>query len=448
MVRDLAFGSDDRLAAVTPTGELLLWDLGDLASGPRRLRVHGTGQVVSVAFSSVDDSIVTGAASGELRHVMPSADPPIGPPFLALPALDYDGRSVESLDIAVEGSRAVTVDPSGRVVVWDLDGHPPLGPELAPGREYDRLATMTDGSILTADPEGVYVVDAGDGHLVSQAAVDGVTALGTGPSGWAVGTEAGEVLVPSGTDGALRPIAAIPAQPVVGLAALPDGGWAAAAASSKVGGGGTVTVLRGTGERRDVDLNAIPTSIIADGESLFVGDMSGAIHVLSAADPARPARLVQAHPYDIGSMALSPDGSTLATGSDDRTIALWDVGADGGLTERTRLRGHEERVRSLAFSPDGAWLASAGEEPAVRLWNLEVGAPVGDPITLPGGLPVVAFVPGADRQLVVAANRLDRWDMRPEQWPHIACGLIGTRRLVDAERERYLGGEQPAATCS
>ena len=146
-------------------------------------------------------------------------------------------------------------------------------------------------------------------------------------------------------------------------------------------------------------------------------------------------------------MALSPDGTTLATGSDDRSIALWEIGADGGLTERKRLRGHEERVRSLAFSPDGAWLASAGEEPAVRLWNLAAEAPVGDPITVADRSPVVAFVPGADRQLLVADGRLARWDMRAEQWPQIACRLIGTRRLVDAERVRYLGGEQPAATC-
>ena len=417
IVRDLAFGSDDRLAAVTPDGGFLLWDLGDLASGPRRLRVHGTGQVVSVAFSSVDDSIVTGAASGELRRVVPSAEPPIGPPLLALPALDYDGRSVEPLDIAVEGSRAVSVDPSGRVVVWDLEGRPPLGPELAPGRLYDRLETMPDPSVLTADREGVYVVDARDGHIVSQAAVDGVTALGSGPSGWAVGTGAGEVLVPSGTDGALRPIAGIPEQPVVGLAALPDGGWAA------VGKGGTVAVLRGTGERRDVDLAATPTAIVGDGEWLFVGDMDGAIHVLSAADPGRPERLVQAHPYDIGSMALSPDGSTLATGSDDRTIALWDVSADGGLTERTRLRG-QGAGPFAHLSPDGAWLASGGEEHAVRLWNLAAGAPVATRCRTDGpgrGVP-------ADRDLPPRA----RGSRRP-------C----PRRTATRRRRRWPWGSRP-----
>jgi WD40 repeat protein len=54
---------------------------------------------------------------------------------------------------------------------------------------------------------------------------------------------------------------------------------------------------------------------------------------------------------------FSADGSTLATGGDDRSVILWDV--PGGCMLH-RLEGHAEVVTSIAFSPDGNFLASAG----------------------------------------------------------------------------------------
>ena len=70
-------------------------------------------------------------------------------------------------------------------------------------------------------------------------------------------------------------------------------------------------------------------------------------------------------------MSISPDGSTLAGGSGDGSIRLWDV-ASG--EEKAVLAGHTASVRSLSFSPwDGRFLASAGDDGRVRLWELELG---------------------------------------------------------------------------
>ena len=55
------------------------------------------------------------------------------------------------------------------------------------------------------------------------------------------------------------------------------------------------------------------------------------------------------------SVAFSPDGRTLATGSDDKTARLWEV-ASG--KEIATLRGHEFRVYFVAFSPGGRTLAT------------------------------------------------------------------------------------------
>jgi WD40 repeat protein len=58
----------------------------------------------------------------------------------------------------------------------------------------------------------------------------------------------------------------------------------------------------------------------------------------------------------VNSVAFSPDGRLLASGSWDNTIRLWDA-ASGALL-RT-LEGHTNTVLSVAFSPDGRLLASA-----------------------------------------------------------------------------------------
>src|SRR5438105_11784011 len=56
------------------------------------------------------------------------------------------------------------------------------------------------------------------------------------------------------------------------------------------------------------------------------------------------------HDRTVLSMAYSPDGKTLASGSEDKTIKLWDVQSG---KELATLRGHTERVLSVAYSPDG-----------------------------------------------------------------------------------------------
>jgi WD40 repeat protein len=67
------------------------------------------------------------------------------------------------------------------------------------------------------------------------------------------------------------------------------------------------------------------------------------------------------------SVALSPDGSTLAAADSDGTVSLWDL-ATGQAT--ATLFGHTEHVWSVAFSPDGHTLAAGSMDGTVRLWAL------------------------------------------------------------------------------
>lgn len=79
-----------------------------------------------------------------------------------------------------------------------------------------------------------------------------------------------------------------------------------------------------------------------------------------------PTILLAGHTEEVYSIAFSPDGSRIATGGNDNTIAIWDAATGERLLV---LRGHTEYVKGLAWSPDGSVLASASGDRTVRLWD-------------------------------------------------------------------------------
>jgi dipeptidyl aminopeptidase/acylaminoacyl peptidase len=66
-------------------------------------------------------------------------------------------------------------------------------------------------------------------------------------------------------------------------------------------------------------------------------------------------------------VAFSPDGKQIVSGSEDKTIKLWDATA-GGLQKT--LAGHSGRVTAVAFSPDGKQIASGSDDNTIKLWDV------------------------------------------------------------------------------
>ena len=119
------------------------------------------------------------------------------------------------------------------------------------------------------------------------------------------------------------------------------------------------------GHRGDV----LAVAFSPDGRTLASGSRDRTIRLWDT-ETGQHKQTLDEHTSGVTCLSFSPDGSTLASGSWDHTIRLWD--AKTGQPLQT-LEEHTDGVRSVVFSPDGRTLASGGYDNILRLWDTETG---------------------------------------------------------------------------
>lgn len=108
-------------------------------------------------------------------------------------------------------------------------------------------------------------------------------------------------------------------------------------------------------------------AISPDGQSLAAGSKE-VVRLCPLRDP-KECRTLTVKPGFVRALAWSPDGRLLATGT-YQSVQLWEP--ESGAMQR-QLKGHRSYVTGAAFSPDGRFLATSSEDETARIWDLSTG---------------------------------------------------------------------------
>src|SRR5207245_7395590 len=123
----------------------------------------------------------------------------------------------------------------------------------------------------------------------------------------------------------------------------------------------------------------------------------------AAAPTADVAQTLQGHSELVYSVAFSPDGKFIATGSFDKTAKLWGAATGKEVKTYGGPAGHQKLVLNLAFSPDGRTLATCGEDNTVKLWDVPAVGPLREFLGHTDQVNAVALTPDGTK-LATAGN--------------------------------------------
>ncbi|MEH2054063.1 serine/threonine-protein kinase [Nostoc sp.] len=109
----------------------------------------------------------------------------------------------------------------------------------------------------------------------------------------------------------------------------------------------------------------------------------------------------------VNALAISPDGHTLVSASDDKNIKLWDLNTQKVLAS---LSGHSQAVKSVTFNPNGNILATASDDKTIKLWQVETLKEISTLLGHSHAVKSVAFSP--DGQILASGS----WDKTIKLW--------------------------------
>jgi WD40 repeat protein len=351
------------------SGTVELWSVRN-RTRPTHLATIAAGPAAAsaLAFSPHGDLLAVGAGDGTVRLWNVTAP---GRPWPERPLTGHRGR-VFGLAFHPDGHLLATAGADGTVRLWTVDGTSPerpagqLAAAVGPPLTVNTAPVSSSSAGPAATGQAVAVAFSADGrHLVAAANV--------GRRVWTV---------------------ADPARPTpVAEPAEFAGGTASEQVVFSPATAGPAGALFAT----------------TDGLDARLWRMDGAGRVMPAGAPLR------GHGGIVFGVAFSPDGGQLASGSDDKTVRLWDV-ATGSLLD---VLPHPQAVEGVTYVGSRSEIATAGLDGWLRLWHLPGRAPIGSAqitsVTLVANRPVMVT---GDAQRAVRI-----WDVSHPDHPIVRATL-------------------------
>ncbi|MCS7475795.1 hypothetical protein ACFFQW_24665 [Umezawaea endophytica] len=393
-VRTVALSHDGRTLA--SGGDDYQVVLRVLATGAKSgLRRH-VGSVWSVQFDASGTKVVSTSDDGSIRwwsvpnggwltglitrthpfhaaalspdgsHFAAGGDENVSLWRVPLPPLTGHTSPPDGIALSPDGQVLATGGRDRMILLWDREGRQ-VGRIDVPAH-VTALAFRPDGGLVATDVEGTLALWRGD-RLVRtwQGHQGGITSLALSPSGGQAAT--------GGTDASVVVWDLDSAEPG---RTLPTGHSGPVNAVAFVG-----SALASGG---------------ADGRVLRWDPASGAVSVVREGGPA------------VKSIAAVPHSSLLAVGDTGGEVALWDEGGE----ERTLVTGRGE-VESIAVSPDGTTVAAAANDSLITVWHVGDGTHVATLTGHTGPVNAVVFDPANDLASSGPDPRVIRWDLDPEE---------------------------------
>lgn len=129
------------------------------------------------------------------------------------------------------------------------------------------------------------------------------------------------------------------------------------------------SLFEGTTEEEDLDHGIESIAFSPDGMSLLSGSIDGSIKLWDAPSGLKIEISPKGDIFKeaVLSVAFSPNSNLIAAGGNDCTVRLWDVSTGNKIAS---LGGHQSPIKSIAFSPDSNIVASANGDRTITLWDV------------------------------------------------------------------------------